>query len=168
MAALCAVVWSAPVQAQSSEGAAAEGASASGEAALDRAKVLAVEMREKGSAEKRGVLPRQAAGPESPSLAISAVKGLLLCLGVFLIGTWLVKGFGGKGVIAGSRKMRIIERLPVAARTALLLIEVEGRKVLVAVGPDRVSFDPAGRGAAEGFDQELSEVCTDAPQSTSV
>lgn len=76
------------------------------------------------------------------------VKALGICLGLFFIGVYLYKRFAHKAVIIPSRRMRVIDRVSVAAKTTLVLVEVEGRTVLMAVGGEKVAFLPYDRDEA--------------------
>lgn len=67
-------------------------------------------------------------------------QALGICVGILLIGLHFFKKYNPKAVQrVGGRRMRVIERLPIAQKTALLLVEVDGRTVLLSVGSDRVS-----------------------------
>lgn len=68
------------------------------------------------------------------------LQGLAFCLGVFLIGTYICKRLGSKnGTFRQQRRLKVLERTPLASKTSLLLIEVDGKEVLLAVGADKVT-----------------------------
>lgn len=67
-------------------------------------------------------------------------EGLCLIVGGLLIVSYLLKRFAPRRVCGTGRRMKIIERMPVSAKSALLLLEVDSRKFMVAVGPDKVNF----------------------------
>ena len=93
--------------------------------------------------------------PGETSTGLKLVKGLGLCIGVFLIGAALYQRMRGRGLPGNGGRMQVLERLPLTAKTALMLVECDGRKLLVAVGPDRVAFQgqPQADGL-EGFELE--------------
>lgn len=82
---------------------------------------------------------QKAAEPESINLW-KGVEALVLCLGVLFIGVALAKKLKIKGAISGARQIKVIERTVVSSKTSLILAEVNGSKVLLSVGPERVSF----------------------------
>ena len=105
---------------------------------------------------------------ESPlsSNGVRMIAGLALCVGVFLIGAWLVRRASGKIKPMNTRSMRVVERMPVTSKTALMLIEVDGRRVMLAAGPDKVSFYAPESGLADTYNsdalmlkEELIELC---------
>ena len=67
------------------------------------------------------------------------VQALGICIGVFLIGVHIFKRYKRTPQKSISRHIRIIERSALTAKTDLVLAQVEGQKVLLSVGSDRVS-----------------------------
>jgi flagellar biogenesis protein FliO len=67
---------------------------------------------------------------------IRMLGGFLFCLGLFGAGIHVYKRYfmqsGGKI----QRRLKIVERLPVSAKNSLLLIELDGREMLLATGPE--------------------------------
>ena len=86
-----------------------------------------------------GIASQKAPEPESLNLW-KGVEGLVLCVGVLFIGVALVKKLKIKGTTSGARQIKVVERTAVSPKTSLILAEVNGSKVLLSVGPDRVSF----------------------------
>lgn len=78
--------------------------------------------------------------PDASGSFVLMMKGLGFCLGVLFIGTAIAKRFraGGMTQGRGHQSMRIIDRIPVSPKSALLLVDVEGERVLVAVGNEQV------------------------------
>lgn len=72
------------------------------------------------------------------------LKGLSLCLGVFLIGISILRKIHDKGggLKGAARKVRIIEKTQVTTKTTLILAEYAGREILFTVGNEQVSFCP--------------------------
>lgn len=66
-------------------------------------------------------------------------SGLLICLGVFCCGIYLAKR---RGLIkhTGERRVSILERIPLTARTSLVLLEKDGKEILLSVGSEQVSY----------------------------
>ncbi len=122
----------------------------------------AVQAKREGQSQKKNI-------PEESPLSSNAVRmiaGLALCVGVFLIGAWLVRRTSGKVKPMNTRSMRVVERMPVTSKTSLMLIEVEGRRVMIAAGPDKVSFFAPESGMADTYSsdaltlkEELIELC---------
>lgn len=78
--------------------------------------------------------------PSVQGSGLKMVQGLAACLAVLLIGSWAVKRHQ-KGVENNSsRRLKILERLPLAPKTFLVLAEVEGKKILLSVGSERVTM----------------------------
>lgn len=116
-------------------------------------------------------LSNAATAPEKPAIGIpaasevspvsalgNALKGLGICIGTLLVGVWAVKKFKIGSKVLPSRRMRVIERLPLTQKSSLLLLEIDGTKTLVGVGPDRISFAPElQRNVSGDFDMSLME-----------
>ena len=60
---------------------------------------------------------------------LTMLKGLGICVGIFFIGIAITQRLRNrKGILKGqTRQMRVIERLQLTPKTALLLVECEGR-----------------------------------------
>ena len=82
--------------------------------------------------------------PELPPVeGISFVRlfqGLALCIGVFLIGVHFYKKYVLKNIKPFERSINIIDKIPLSSKSHLCLVEVMDKKVLLAVGSDKVSF----------------------------
>ncbi|WKZ57152.1 MAG: flagellar biosynthetic protein FliO [Bdellovibrionota bacterium] len=70
------------------------------------------------------------------------IEGLALCVGVFLIGIGLVKRRRKDRGLPMGRRMRVIERLAVSTRGAVVLMKVDEREFLVGVGGEGISVTP--------------------------
>lgn len=86
-------------------------------------------------------------------------QGLGLCLALLFGGAHLYKRFGGPRAGGSPRRLRVVERLPLSAKTSLLLVECDGSPVLCSVGPDRVTVVKGEPPAAAGFDDSLEAAC---------
>jgi len=116
--------------------------------------------------------PRLSAAPEAVASGFSMIQGLGICIGVFLIGVAIYKKYTGAtslrgGRLSRGRRLRVVERLSVSSRTALIMAEVDGKPILFTVGPDKVSFGPAVTGltideiaAAGGFASDANTVAS--------
>lgn len=80
---------------------------------------------------------------EQPSLGgagFKMIQALGLCVGILLIGLHFFKKYNARSMNAGGgRRMRVIERMSIGPKTALVLVELEGKRLLLSVGADRVS-----------------------------
>jgi len=109
-------------------------------------------------AERQAVRHGTTQGASEPELTTSvgssAVKlfsALGIALAAFFIGMHLHRRMTGASRPPRSRRLRIIERLPIAGKTALVLVEVDGRPLVLTVGADRVT-------ALESPGTELTDV----------
>jgi len=67
-------------------------------------------------------------------------QGLAFCLGVFFIGIHIYRKYILKSAPVSQRSMRLIERLSLNGKSSLYLVEVEKKKILVAVGAEKLSM----------------------------
>ena len=91
------------------------------------------------------------------------LQGLALCIGAFLIGFGIFKKVSGRTAQISGRTMKVLDRIPLAAKTMLVLAEVEGRKYLITVGSDRstvVKLEQSEHRPAE-FDESIELLCKD-------
>jgi flagellar protein FliO/FliZ len=93
---------------------------------------------------------------------MEAMIGLLLVIGLILVMAWGVKRMGLAPVSKGH--VRIVGGVSLGTRERALILEVEGKRVLVGVAPgqvrplmrlDDIASDPEEGEAADGFAQEL-------------
>lgn len=110
---------------------------------LERLKSV-VEQRAELAANQKAESPIKGKTSEPPSSDISGVRvieGLFLTLGVFFIGVWGYRKINGQSFPKTSaRRIRVVERVAVGGKTALVLAEIDGRSVLMSVGSERVAF----------------------------
>jgi flagellar biogenesis protein FliO len=101
---------------------------------------------------------------ESYSFAGSFVRmigGFLLCLGVFAGGIHLYRRFGAVALRGVSRRLTVIERIPITAKSAVALVSLDGREFLVTSGPDNLRVVPTQSIGKESFDESLELACHD-------
>jgi flagellar biogenesis protein FliO len=67
---------------------------------------------------------------------VRMLGGFLFCLGLFGAGIHVYKRYFMQSSGKVERRLRILERLPVSAKNSLLLVELDGRELLLATGPD--------------------------------
>lgn len=97
--------------------------------------------------------------PVISSSAYSMIKGLMLCLGILFVGVHFMKRMTPHRPGArGQRRLAVVERLPISSRSAIVLLEVDGKPVLASVGSEQVQFFAAGQAAA-GFSESLEGLC---------
>jgi flagellar biogenesis protein FliO len=86
---------------------------------------------------------------------IRMLGGFLFCLGLFGAGIHFYKRYfmqsGGKI----ERRLKILERLPISTKNALLLVELDGRELLLATGPDSPKLLAAHSKRELSFDDTL-------------
>lgn len=73
---------------------------------------------------------------------LNLMEGLGYCLAVFFLGIYLYKRFVLRQSGPIKRHMQIVERLQLTTKSSLVLVEIEGRKVVLSVGSERTSFLP--------------------------
>lgn len=78
--------------------------------------------------------------PEPAEPVSRMFQGLFACLAVLVGGSWVYRKYVVKEPLGSARRLKIIERLPLGAKGALCLVEVEGRTVLVGMGAETFSF----------------------------
>lgn len=131
--------------------ASAESGGGDGPTKLEQARALVAERQ----AERNGGGQSAADSPPDTTVGGTAVKlfsALGLALGAFFIGLHVHRRMTGATTPAGrTRRMQIVERLPIASKTALVLVEVDGRPLVLTVGADRVT-------AIDGHGSELTDV----------
>ena len=67
------------------------------------------------------------------------LQGLGLSLGVFFIAVYFLKRYKMPGQGTARRKLRVIERLPISSKTAVMLVEVGGQEIFLTVGSEHVT-----------------------------
>jgi len=127
------------------------GAGAESAAPVDPASAAKLEQARALVAERAAVRSEAAAAgaPESEwrsteevsvgGAAVKMVTALGLVLGTLLIGLHIHRKVTGKSTPLRSRRLKLIERLPVSGKTALVLVELDGRPLVLSVGGDRVT-----------------------------
>lgn len=83
---------------------------------------------------------QQESQAEFKSGAISAVQALLLALAALMLIVFALRKFYKVSPLTNTKRLKVKERLSITNKTALILVELDGRSMLVSVGPDRVSF----------------------------
>lgn len=78
--------------------------------------------------------------PGEGGYVFKMVQALGLCIGVLLVGAFVIRKINPQLVKSASRKIKIIERTAVSPRTALVLAELDGKSILFSVGSERVSL----------------------------
>ncbi len=91
----------------------------------------------------------------------SMFKSLAFCLGILLVGLAVYRKLNRRNETGGSKRIRVLEKVPLTHRSVLVLLEVDGRKIVASAGQDHVSFLNMDGGAKEEntFEQSLKEVC---------
>jgi hypothetical protein len=57
--------------------------------------------------------------------------------------------------------MQIIERLPLSAKSALVLVKLDGKEFMMATGPEHARLVPLSSRSEELFEETLSSACGD-------
>lgn len=90
-------------------------------------------------------LPIQAAEPLANSsnavtmtAYVKVILGLLFVIGLFLLSTWLFKRFGNGPMLARGQ-MKIVDGLHISNKERLVLVELQGKQLLLAITPGRIT-----------------------------
>ncbi len=133
---LIAIAWVAPAHAESTSSAAASAAK------LEQVKAIAAEraaLKDEGSPETAAEGWSSTTEVSVGGTAVKMFTGLGVTIGALLIGLHLYRRFSGAQAPARSRRLRVMERLPISGKTALVLVEFDGRPMILSVGSDRVT-----------------------------
>lgn len=71
--------------------------------------------------------------------AFKMFSALGLTVGVLLIGVYFYRRYSGAPAVVRARRIRIVERVSISAKTALVLVEFDGRPMILSVGADNVT-----------------------------
>lgn len=71
--------------------------------------------------------------------AFKMFTALGLTIGVLLIGVHFYRRYSGAPTVVRARRIRIVERVSISAKTALVLVEFDGRPMILSVGADNVT-----------------------------
>jgi flagellar biogenesis protein FliO len=108
---------------------------------MDHIKTLVTERHEhQAAAAAEMVKSNGTASDQESGAGLRMVEALLLCLGVFFVGVYFYRKKTGHSPLKRTNRMRVLDRVFVAPKTSLVLAEVDGRQVLLAVGSEQVSF----------------------------
>lgn len=92
----------------------------------------------------------------------SMIQGLILVIGIFFVGIYAYKKFVVKSTTVSSRRIRLIERNPVTAKTSLVLAEIDGRRFAFAIGSERVTaIDVQSDNSKTPYRDEVRLLCAD-------
>lgn len=69
---------------------------------------------------------------------IKVIVGLLFVIGLFLIATYLFKRYGN-GPMLAKGQMKIIDGLHISNKERLVLVELKGRQLLLAITPGSIT-----------------------------
>ncbi len=104
----------------------------------------------------------------TPSSAVEAsdyfkvMLGLVFVIALFLASTFLFKRFGN-GSMTGRGQLRIVDGLHLGNRERLLLVELKGKQILLAITPGRINkLDTV---AVLSSEEELSDQALDVDHS---
>ena len=81
-----------------------------------------------------------AAGPVTGMEMLRLFLGLGTVLGLLLLGAWLLKRLSKTGFRRQGGQLRIVSSLSVGNRARILLVDVEGARLLLGSGPQRVEL----------------------------
>lgn len=74
------------------------------------------------------------------STAWKMLQGLGITLGILCVGLGVAKKFGVAPPAPAKKRIKLLDRVAVSRKSSIILAEVDGRQVLLAVGGDPVTF----------------------------
>ncbi len=77
---------------------------------------------------------------EITSSGMRMVQSLGLLVAMVLIGAWAYRKFVLKETVQVSRKIKLIEKIPLSPRASLMLAEIDGTTVLVGLAADAITL----------------------------
>ena len=98
---------------------------------------------------------------------VKVILGLLFVIGLFLFSTWLFKRYGNGPMLARGQ-MKIIDGLHISNKERLVLVDVKGKQLLLAITPGNITkLDTlyADLGATDSSDTAYELVQATAEQS---
>ncbi|MCB0339229.1 MAG: flagellar biosynthetic protein FliO [Bdellovibrionales bacterium] len=101
------------------------------------------------------------------SSLVKVTQGLFLCCGVFLMGVWAYKKYVLKDQQDFAQRIRVIDRAAISQKSHLVLAEVDGQRVLLAVGLDTVTSVPFAQKRTKEvleFKDSLQMICGEETQ----
>ncbi len=72
--------------------------------------------------------------------ALRLVQGLGICLGALGILIFTLRKKIKGNFQFSSKRMRVLERMPLTSKTTLLLVQMDSKTIMLAVGGEKVSF----------------------------
>lgn len=95
-------------------------------------------------------------------------QALGLCIAVLLIGLHFYKKFHPQAPKQFGKSMRVVERLPIGPKSSLVLAEVNGQRIVLAVGSENIKqvMFSADANATNVLDLGLEQVCQEDVTST--
>ena len=102
--------------------------------------------------------------PDSFSAQGSTLRmlgGLFFCIGIFGFGVHLFKRYGLPRAGVDKRRLHIIERVSLTAKSSLLLVKLDGREFLLTAGAEQSRLISLPREEVGVFTEDLDEACGD-------
>ena len=87
--------------------------------------------------------------------------GLFFCIGIFGFGVHLFKRYGLPRAGVDKRRLHIIERVSLTAKSSLLLVRLDGRESLLTAGAEQSRLISLPKDDVAGFSEDLDEACDD-------
>lgn len=111
---------------------------------------------------------------QGSSFGVRLLQGLALCLGTFFVLLHFLKGGKFKRGNKETRRIKVIEKVPLTTKSSLFLVEVDGETRLLSVGAEHTSFIPLNKASDENLEsfeehhnnQELNLICREDLQRT--
>lgn len=85
-----------------------------------------------------------------------SLVSVLIVLGLMVALAWLARRGAFRGLRSRGRAMAVETALPLGERRSLVVVEVEGRRLLLGLTPANVSFVTELTPGAARFEQELA------------
>ena len=113
-------------------------------------------------------IPWNASTPASPveveqfdakNSALRMIGGLFLCFGLLGGGVHIYRRYVLPRAMSDKRRLQIVERLPLSAKSSLLLVKLDGKEFMLSTGPEAARLIAPPRQSEELFDETLNIAC---------
>jgi len=110
--------------------------------------------------------PASQSGPSADSFnaqssALRMVGGLFLCLGLLGAGVHVYKKYVLPRSLSSQRRMQVVERLQISAKSALVLVKLDGKEFVMTTGSESTRLVPLQARDEHLFEETLSSACGD-------
>ena len=96
---------------------------------------------------------------DAKNSALRMIGGLFLCFGLLGAGVHLYRRYVIPRAMSDKRRLQIVERLPLSAKSSLLLVKLDGKEFMLSTGPEAARLISPPRHSEDLFDETLNNAC---------